>query len=197
LEQNRTQIQYRPPIVSGSEDWRQRTGVVYRSPSQSMTNSVPAMAPHKKANPRMEQLPVTPEDCTGMLPCEAPLANPYVPFQRSNPSRYHVQRALARGTLYPGLDLPLLGMVNADKAASPLTELMALHFAVKELGLYLDTHPEDKDALNVFRDYTDRAEAAKTAYEAKHGPLMVKQAGSGDCWDWVCDPWPWDYCQEG
>lgn len=186
---------YRPPVVSGSEDWRPRTGIAYRSPAQSMRPMQTTQS--KQMNSRMEQSPVKPDDCTGVLPCSAPLANPYVPFQRENPARYQTQRALSRGTLFPGLDLPLMGMVNGDKTMTPLTKLMSLQFAVKELGLYLDTHPDDKEALALFRDYANRTSEAKAAYEAKHGPLMMKDAGCGDCWDWVCDPWPWDYCQEG
>ena len=42
----------------------------------------------------------------GTLPACAPLANPYVPFQNDNPERYAAGRALMKGTLFPGLDLP-------------------------------------------------------------------------------------------
>ena len=45
-------------------------------------------------------------DAQGTLPACAPLANPYVPFQNDNPERYAAGRALMKGTLFPGLDLP-------------------------------------------------------------------------------------------
>ena len=49
-----------------------------------------------------------PNTCTeGRLPAMAPLANPYVPFQLEDPPKYEPRKALVRGTLYPGLDLPL------------------------------------------------------------------------------------------
>ena len=58
----------------------------------------------------------------GRLPARAPLANPYVPFQLENPPRYEASKALVRGTLFPGLDLPLLGMVNKNELpVTPLT----------------------------------------------------------------------------
>ena len=80
----------------------------------------------------------------GILPAAAPLANPYVPFQQYDPNTYGAKTGLVRGTLFPGLDLPFLGMVNRDeKPDTPMHELQALHFAIAELGLYLDTHPED------------------------------------------------------
>ena len=48
----------------------------------------------------------------GRLPEMAPLANPYVPFQLENPPKYEAKKGLVRGTLFPGLDLPFMGMVN-------------------------------------------------------------------------------------
>ncbi len=48
---------------------------------------------------------------------------------------------LIRGTLFPGLDLPFMGMVNnTEKSDTPMHELQALAFAIQELALYLDTH---------------------------------------------------------
>ena len=59
----------------------------------------------------------------GRLPASAPLANPYVPFQNENPMKYEARKAMVRGTLFPGLDLPFMGMVNKQEApVTPLTE---------------------------------------------------------------------------
>ena len=80
----------------------------------------------------------------GRLPALAPLANPYVPFQMENPPKYESRKALVRGTLFPGLDLPFMGMINKnEKAITPTTELQAMAFALQELALYLDTHRDD------------------------------------------------------
>ena len=66
----------------------------------------------------------------------APLANAYVPFQSENPPKYEARKALIRGTLFPGLDLPFMGMVNQkEKNVTPLTELQTLNFAIQELAL--------------------------------------------------------------
>ena len=76
----------------------------------------------------------------GRLPAMAPLANPYVPFQLEGPVRYEPRKAMVRGTLYPGLDLPFMGMVNQNNLpVTPLSEVQVLAFAVQELALYLDT----------------------------------------------------------
>ena len=39
-----------------------------------------------------------------------------------------------------------------------LAELMALDFAIDELGLYLDTHPNDSEALELFNSYIKLAQ---------------------------------------
>lgn len=70
----------------------------------------------------------------GRLPAMAPLANPYVPFQIEGPVRYEPRKAMVRGTLYPGLDLPFMGMVNQNNLpVTPLSEVQVLAFAVQEL----------------------------------------------------------------
>ena len=70
----------------------------------------------------------------GRLPAMAPLANPYVPFQLENPPVYEARKGIIRGTLFPGLDLPFMGMVNQkDLPQTPLAELQTLAFAINEL----------------------------------------------------------------
>ena len=82
----------------------------------------------------------------GRMPEMAPLANPYVPFQLENPPKYEANKGIVRGTLFPGLDLPFMGMVNCNPLpVTPKTQLQALGFAIQELALYLDTHPEDTE----------------------------------------------------
>ena len=68
----------------------------------------------------------------GLLPARAPLANPYVPFQQENPQRYDPRKGLVRGTLFPGLDLPFMGMVNKNELpVTPLSELQTVAFALQ------------------------------------------------------------------
>ena len=90
----------------------------------------------------------------GRLPSMAPLANPYVPFQLENPPMYEAKKGVVRGTLFPGLDLPFMGMINQkDLNNTPLAELQTMAFAIQELALYLDTHREDKETLEMYRTY--------------------------------------------
>mgnify|MGYP002519726129 CR=1 FL=1 len=132
-------------------------------------------------------------DGMGILPAAAPLANPYVPFQPEGAKKYEANFALVRGTLFPGLDLPFMGMVNTSELGNtPLHELQALGFAVQELGLYLDTHPDDKEALELFVAYSDLYEAGTAEYQRRYGPLEQMASGRGGSYDWIDNPWPWD-----
>ena len=130
----------------------------------------------------------------GVLPAKAPLANPYVPFQQENPPKYDARKALIRGTLYPGLDLPFMGMVNEkEKPDTILAQLQTLSFAVQELALYLDTHREDAEALELYRAYQKMREKTAQLYEKQCGPLNHMTMGEGP-YRWLDDPWPWEYC---
>ncbi len=130
----------------------------------------------------------------GRLPALAPLANPYVPFQMENPPKYETRKALVRGTLFPGLDLPFMGMVNKnEKPITPTTELQAMAFALQELALYLDTHREDKEALEMYRAYQQMYHEGKMEYSRKCGPVSHDFPTDGP-YQWLDDPWPWEYC---
>ena len=131
----------------------------------------------------------------GKLPNPAPLANPYVPFQNENPSQYDPRKALVRGTLFPGLDLPFMGMINkTEKPVTALTELQTLAFAIQELALYLDTHQTDHEALELYRKLQKLYDEARMVYECECGPLTHLSQGEGD-YKWLNDPWPWEYAK--
>ena len=80
------------------------------------------------------------------------LAFPYVPMQGTDPVRYSRMEALQTGTLFPGLDLPFKEAIRAKTklANTALVELIALDFAIDELGLYLVTHSQDQEALQLY-----------------------------------------------
>ena len=134
------------------------------------------------------------EGCLGRLPSMAPLANPYVPFQMENPPKYEARKGLIRGTLFPGLDLPFMGMVNKQELPiTPMSELQVLGFAIQELALYLDTHRDDTDALEMYRQYQKIYHESMMQYGKQEGPMNHAMPGSGDGYRWLDDPWPWEF----
>lgn len=123
----------------------------------------------------------------------APLAFPYVPFQANDPERYSQQDALNAGTLFPGLELPFHAQMKTQfpDIAPALAELMALDFAIDELGLYLTTHPEDTEVLELYWSYIKLGREGREKYEAEYGPLMQTDLTPGR-FKWLDDPWPWE-----
>lgn len=141
----------------------------------------------KNAMPKM--------DGYGRLPALAPLANPYVPFQPEATNQYEARKALVRGTLYPGLDLPFKGMVNkSNLPVTPKSELQVIGFAMQELALYLDTHRDDAEALELYRRYQKLYRKHEEEYSRRYGPLTHTSANEDKEYRWLDDPWPWEYC---
>jgi spore coat protein JB len=72
-----------------------------------------------------------------------------------------------------------------------LKEIMAVDFAVYELGLFLDTHPNDRRALEDHNNFARRSHQLKAVYEEKYGPLRIDSI-SGFPYQYINDPWPWE-----
>ena len=134
-------------------------------------------------------------DRDGTLPCRcAPLAFPYIPMQNQNPKRYDQRQALQQGTLFPGLDLPFHRELQSrfPAANSALSELMALDFAIDEMGLYLVTHREDQEVLQLYWSYVKLAKEGRERYQKLYGPLLQTDLTPEEGYSWLKDPWPWD-----
>ena len=143
-----------------------------------------------------QQKPNACTDMQGILPACAPLANPYVPFQKENAQRYEAPHGLVRGTLFPGLDLPFMGKVNTSQLPpTPMHELQALSFAIDELVLYLDTHKDDKEAAELLQSYTELYKQGVKTYTEQYGPLFRWDAVENGSYEWLNDPWPWEYTE--
>lgn len=102
-------------------------------------------------------------------------------------------RSLRQGTLFPGLDLPFHKELRSrfPQVDGPLLELMALDFAIDELGLYLTTHADDQQALELYWSYIRLGQEGRKRYQEKCGPLMQTDITPGS-YQWLNDPWPWD-----
>ena len=129
---------------------------------------------------------------TGYLPESFPLATALTPFQRRAEPAYESSEALSRGTLFPGLDLPFMNIVNKDLPSTPMTELMAICFVTDELELYLDTHQEDREAFEMYQTFLALAKEARRRYVQTCGPVKQTDQLGMDRYAWLDDPWPWE-----
>ena len=73
-----------------------------------------------------------------------------------------------------------------------LMQIRELKFAMVDLDLYLDTHPNDTKALSLFNNYAKQEKELCKMYESKYGPLTIGGEGMNKGWTWVNGPWPWE-----
>ena len=86
-------------------------------------------------------------------------------------------------------------MISSDlngTRQSMLMEVNRTSFAEVEAALYLDTHPCDAAAISYHNQMAQACKTARSAYEARFGPLLSSDSADTSHWSWVQDPWPWE-----
>ena len=79
---------------------------------------------------------------------------------------------------------------QSDREAK-LFNVMQFSFAINDLNLYLDLHPDDTRVVRLFEELVKEEKQAKKEYMEQYGPLTVTKV-KGDKFDWIESPWPWD-----
>ncbi|MBQ7964794.1 MAG: spore coat protein CotJB [Ruminococcus sp.] len=72
-----------------------------------------------------------------------------------------------------------------------LKKIGTYKFVLKDLELYLDTHPKDEMALSKYAEYEALLKPMVKEFESRFGPLTVS-SDNGNKFLWVKNPWPWD-----
>lgn len=70
-----------------------------------------------------------------------------------------------------------------------LRKISAVQFAMWELHLYLDTHPEDVEAVALHKRYKEKYECLVEEFENNFYKLTAVNAQGVS---WLRDPWPWE-----
>lgn len=73
-----------------------------------------------------------------------------------------------------------------------LLYISQVSFALTEIVLFLNTHPNCKEALEYYHKLRALRQEAVTNYEKQFGPLMQDGNNSTCSWDWTKTPWPWE-----
>ena len=68
----------------------------------------------------------------------------------------------------------------------------AVSFAALDASLYLDSHPDDPEALEYFHHFNRARQQALKEYSMRFGPLTLDTAQSSDRGKWALQPWPWE-----
>lgn len=72
-----------------------------------------------------------------------------------------------------------------------LKRVQVCDFALNDAALFLDTHPEDRDALAFYQKYKEMRKKAVEEFTSRYGPIARADYEGGPRWEWVDDPWPW------
>ena len=73
-----------------------------------------------------------------------------------------------------------------------LRRIATTGFACVDACLYLDTHPEDTEAIAYFEKQNRMYREALHEYSTQYGPLTLSHVHNPkDYWTWTDQPWPW------
>ncbi len=112
-------------------------------------------------------------------------------------------QALKTGTIFEDLDKPFFA-VEGDMAAGPLAgeereslmkKLCQVSFVLDDLILYLDTHPDEQEAIKLYNEKNRERMELKKEFAAKFSPLTrdcmtgCDKAEHGFCWQEGPSPW--------
>lgn len=75
-----------------------------------------------------------------------------------------------------------------------LHQIDLIGFVIVEMNLYLDTHPDDTEAIDYLRHYARMKNQAMREYASKYEPLTTAtaDASSNKEWIWATSPMPWE-----
>ncbi len=83
-------------------------------------------------------------------------------------------------------------MENASSKNTMLKQIQCNNFAAYDMLLYLDTHPKDKKAFELFKCFVEKTKALIGEYEKEYGPLCAFNTASQESFNWLNSPWPWE-----
>lgn len=75
--------------------------------------------------------------------------------------------------------------------AALMKQINESSFAMDDVLLFLDTHPNDPDAMRYYHNVVGMRKNVVSAYERQYGPLTVDSV-TGNTWSWMTQTWPWE-----
>lgn len=108
---------------------------------------------------------------------------------------YETCEALKQGTIFPCLYKPFYVVEQMEKPEckpqseeeASLLAIQEISFALVDITLYLDTHPEDQEALNYRNSCRVKRKELMKQFAEKYYPLTMDCEGV-----WTDGPIPWE-----
>ena len=73
-----------------------------------------------------------------------------------------------------------------------LMDIGIVSFTLVDLTLFLDTHPNDRTAMEYFNHYVRIKNQLEREFSMKYYPLTMDMAESSKEWRWGAVPLPWE-----
>lgn len=147
---------------------------------------------------------------SNLCTCQEELAMASIPKQEwCEP--YDLCTALKEGTIFPDLNLTFFKAPLGESNIAPCSDasnaqqqeretsmhrLMEVSFAINDLTLYLDTHPNCEHGLSMFYQLLEERLKLLTDYAERFYPLTQTSMVAGDCsqnaYGWSEGPMPWE-----
>lgn len=145
--------------------------------------------------------------------CTAQLAIATILPQQADMQALHDKtKSLDKGTVFPDLYLPFFITEteldtgkschicqmkdNSNEECNLLLEIMETGFYLDDLALYLDTHPEDTKALELYIQYDQEMKNLTTKFAKEYYPLakgaIPDARNTRDIFAWTDGPAPWE-----
>ena len=81
---------------------------------------------------------------------------------------------------------------NSMCRAELMRKIMEYDFALYDLKLYLNTHPDDCESLAIYKNLRDMLNNLTNEYVHRFGPITSDQVTCDNYWTWISEPWPWE-----
>ena len=95
-------------------------------------------------------------------------------------------------TYIPYKDYKSSPLKPKDEQEAKLFDLMAVWFTINEMNLYLDTHPNDSEALELLMESIKKYDDLKVDYVLTYQPLCLSLGDfSKSPFVWL-KKWPWE-----
>ena len=115
---------------------------------------------------------------------------------KQNVNLFDAQDGLMYGNMFKNeyvgyKDYKVQRLLAKDEKSRLLLKIYELDFAINDLSLYLDLHPEYNQVYKLFRAYTDEERNVVSQYEKKYGPLELSDSNY-DSYMWYKGKWPFE-----
>ena len=107
------------------------------------------------------------------------------------------EEGFKRGNMFENLYDPYKNykpnkLTASSEREDMLMQIQEYSFALIDIGLLLDTNPDNKDALKLFNEYLRKKKELVNKFEEKYGPLTFDSDNQKNNWLWDNSPWPWE-----